>query len=410
VTRTVRRSKTTRPSRPARRLPITRTGPVVLPERARILVVKAAGIGDLLLAVPALRALRAAYPQATLDVLTTPQSAPLLRDSPLVNRVIPLDKIPFDYPHQVLRTPWRLAPLLGLWREIHAARYDAVLLLHHLTLPFGRLKYRLLLAAARPALTVGLDNGHGAFLDVAVPDAGFGARHEAEYCLTVAAAVGAPVSSPLPGPALADLGWENEERKRAVSPDGPVVALHLGSGSYSRARRWPLDRYVALAHVLRQEFGVRIVLVGGPDDDDLDTQFIEALRCPAWITPAASGLDLRATARLLAHSDLFIGNDSLPMHLAAAAGTPVVAIFGPSNHRAWAPLKRDAAAIAVVVRRDLPCSPCFYRGHTLGTPAGCPPRPCLTELGIDPPLAAARRALRARIQPSPDTTLAMGAP
>lgn len=381
---------------------------MALPERARILVVKAAGIGDLLLAVPALRALRAAYPRATIDVLVTPQAAPLLRDSPLVDGVFVVDKVPLDYPSDVLRAPWRLLPLLGLWRRLHAARYDAVLLLHHLTLPFGRLKYRLLLAAARPALRVGMDNGHGAFLNVRVPDTGFGARHEAEYSLDVAAAVGARAPSPLFGPTLADLGWDAEEAARAdpapSAPAGaePVVALHLGSGGYSLARRWPLDRFVALARALRQEFGVRVVLVAGPDDGDLGEQFMEALGRPAWVTSAPADLDLRGTARLLAHSDLFVGNDSLPMHLAAAAGTPVVAIFGPSNHRAWAPLPRDAAATTAVVRRDdLPCSPCFYRGRSLGTPEGCPPRPCLTELGIDPALVAARRVLRAKLMATP---------
>jgi heptosyltransferase-2 len=380
---------------------------VTLPERARILVVKAAGIGDLLLAVPALRALRAAYPRATIDVLVTPQAAPLLHESPLVDGLITVDKFPFDYPRDILRAPWRLMPLLGLWRQIHAARYDAVLLLHHLTLPFGRLKYRLLLAAARPARGVGLDNGHGGFLDIRVPDAGFGARHEAEYCLDVAAAVGARAPVTLRGPTLADLGWEAPEREpeRAdpalSAPTGeettPRVAIHLGCGTYSLARRWPLERFAELVRALRQEFGARVVLIGGPEDGDLNERFLDLLARPAWMTCAPASLDLRATAALLARSDLFVGNDSLPMHLAAAAGTPVIAIFGPSNHRAWSPLKRDASSTAVVVRRDdLTCSPCFYRGHSLGTPEGCPPRPCLTTLGIDPPLIAARRVLRAR--------------
>lgn len=374
--------------------------PVTLPERARVLVIKAAGIGDLLLAVPALRALRVAYPYGQIDVLVTPQAAPLLRDSPLVTRVLVVDKSPFDNPHAVWHAPWRLAPLLGLWGSMRAAHYDAALLMHHLTLPYGRLKYRALLAAAHPALRVGLDNGYGGFLDVQVPDAGFGTQHEAAYCLDVAAAVGAVRPQPLLGPSLADLGWSTEDlgrtRESAFDDGEPLVAIHLGSGAYSRARRWPLDRYVALANALRRDFGARVLLIEGPDESELSEQFVGTLGRPAWVTRLANGLSLRESAVALAHCALFVGNDSLPMHLAAAAGTPVVAVFGPSNHRAWGPLPREGAVPAVVVRRDLPCSPCFYRGHSLGTPQGCPPRQCLEDLGIAPVLAEARKVLAAR--------------
>jgi heptosyltransferase-2 len=329
-----------------------------------------------------------------------------LHQSPLVDSVLAIDKALYDDPWALLHAPAHLWPLVGHWRRLRAGRYDAVLLMHHLTLPFGRLKYRLLLQALRPAMRVGLDNGYGSFLDVRVPDAGFGARHEAEYCVDLVAALGATVARPVVGPSVADLGWADpsDARSPAALPiwregdsrhslDGPLVAMHLGSGSYSLARRWPLESYLALAHALHHEHGARLVLVGGPDDAGLQVRLCEALGWPGWVTDTAGTLDLRGLAGLLARCALFIGNDSLPMHLAAAAGTPVVAIFGPSNHRAWGPLPRDPGAFTAVVRRGLPCSPCFYCGHALGTPAGCPPRPCLTGLDVAPVLAAARRAL-----------------
>jgi ADP-heptose:LPS heptosyltransferase len=365
---------------------------VRLPEAARILVVRAAGIGDLLLAVPALRTLRATRPRATIDVLVTPEAAPLLRDSPLVDRVLAFDKAPWDYARDWLRAPGRLRPLVGLWRALRTSRYDAVLIMHHQTLAFGRLKYRALLAAARPTLSVGLANDHARFFDVSVRDEGFGARHEAAYALDVAAAALGIARPALTGADLADLGWGDAMRQER-EPGVPLIALHPGSGAYSLARRWPVEHFAEVARALQAEFGARVVVIGGAEDAAVTEPLVHLLNAPPWLCVQPATASLRETAGLLASASLFIGNDSLPMHLAAAAGAPVIALFGPSNHQAWAPL--PAAGAAIIVRRDLPCSPCFYRGQHLGTPQGCPPRPCLTELGAQAVLRHARALLGA---------------
>jgi ADP-heptose:LPS heptosyltransferase len=365
---------------------------VRLPAMARILVVRTAGIGDLLLAVPALRTLRAARPRATLDVLVTPPAAALLRDSPLVDRVITFDKAQWDYAGDWLRAPRHLRPLPRLWRTLRAGHYDAVLVMHHQTLRLGRLKYRALLAAARPALAFGLDNGLAPFFDVSVRDDGFGARHEAAYALEIVAAALDIDPPALTGATLADLGWDDLAAKpRAMRP--PLVVLHPGSGAYSLARRWPVERFAAVARTLHAEFRARIVVVGGADDAVVAVDLARLLDAPPWLSVQPASASLRETAGLLARASLFIGNDSLPMHLAAVAGTPIVAIFGPSNHRAWAPVPAVDGGPAVIVRRDLTCSPCFYRGQSLGTPEGCPPRPCLTELDTPIVLRHARALL-----------------
>src|SRR6266702_5354241 len=167
---------------------------ITLPQDAHILVVKMAGIGDLLLATPALRSLRETYPQAQIDLLVTPASAGLLNDWEVIDRVIVLDKYLFDYPQQLLRHPSNLLRLRPLWRELRGGHYDAVLLMHHLTLFFGRLKHQVLMRATGAKWRVGLDNGHGWFLNVRVKDRGFGAMHEADYNLKLAEAVGASTS------------------------------------------------------------------------------------------------------------------------------------------------------------------------------------------------------------------------
>jgi heptosyltransferase-2 len=362
-----------------------------------VLVVKTAGIGDLLLAVPALRCLRAAYPDARVDLLTTPGAAPLLRDSQLVDQILEVNKLAFDYPRDVLRAPWRLVQLVALGARLRARRYDVVLLMHHLTLPFGRLKYRALLWACGTSLSVGVDNGTGGFLDVRVPDDGFGARHEAQYMMDLVAALGASPPPAWHGASLDDLGWHQTDRLRAETgaqvSRAPLVALHAGGGTYSLARRWPVVHWAELASALHDEFAASVVLIGGPDERADTEQLATRLGNPPWVKLAVSLSSVRALANDLASCDLVIGNDSLPAHLAAAAGTPVVAIFGPSNHRAWAPLPATDDAFAAVVRQDLPCSPCFYVGHGLGTPQGCAARTCLTTLSPSAVLAQARIAL-----------------
>jgi len=104
---------------------------------------------------------------------------------------------------------------------------------------------------------------------------------------------------------------------------------------------------------------------------------------------------IKVATAVLELADLFIGNDAGLMHLATAVDTPVVAIFGLSNQKAWGPYtgEKDSKR-AVVVSLDLPCMPCFYRGHELGTPEGCATRDCLASLGVDPVATAARRMLR----------------
>jgi ADP-heptose:LPS heptosyltransferase len=373
---------------------------VQLPPDAHILVVKLATIGDLLLATPALRALRESYPQAQIDLLVTPSSAGILDGWEVINRVIVLDKYLFDYPKQFLTNPLNLLKLRPLLRDLRGGHYDAVLLMHHLTLFFGRLKHQALMRATGAKYRVGLDNCHGWFLNVRVPDQGFGAMHEAEYCLAVAEAVGGRTNEKwLTMPlnevyrqAAHRLVFDDEAPEQAARP---IIAMHPGSGGYSTARRWAPERFAQLADALYQDVGGQLLLVGGPEEAELHAQIMSMLHSGIPARSLAGKGSVQVTAAALELADLFIGNDAGPMHLATAVGTPTVAIFGLSNWDAWGPYTGNKpGSKAVVVRQALPCMPCFYRGHELGTPEGCATRDCLVTLGVDPVAVAARRLLR----------------
>ena len=377
-----------------------KTQPVTLPENARILVIKMAGIGDLLLATPALRALRETYPHAHIDLLVTPDSAGILNGWQVIDRIIVLDKYLFDYPQQFLTRPHNLLRLKPLWRDLRDGHYDAVLLLHHLTLPFGRLKHQLLLRATGAQWRVGLDNGHGWFLNVRVKDNGFGAMHEAEYYLAVAGAVGAKTKDKRLVVPLSEAdhrqAWQLlYEHETPQNMRHPIIAMHPGSGGYSTARRWAPQRFAQLADTLYSGVGGQLLLLGGPEEAELHQHIIDMMHSEMPVRSMAGRGSIKVTAALLEQVDLFIGNDSALVHLAVAAGTPTVAIFGLTNAQAWGPFADEKAGQqALIVRLNLPCMPCFYRGHDLGTPEGCATRDCLALLGVDPVATAARRLLK----------------
>ena len=376
------------------------TQPITLPPDAHILVVKMAGIGDLLLATPALRALRESYPRARIDLLVTPDSAGILDGWQIIDKIIVLDKYLFDYPQQLLKHPRNLLRLQPLWHELRAGHYDAVLLLHHLTLPFGRLKHQLLMRATGAKWRVGLDNGHGWFLNVRVKDNGFGAMHEAEYNLAVAEAVGAITNDK---GLTVPLSEEDRQKARRLvyeneSPapvNRPIIAMHPGSGGYSLARRWAPERFAQLADTLFQDVGGQLLLMGGAEEATLHQTIMGMMQSGMPTRSLAGKGSIKVAAASLELVDLFVGNDSALVHLAVAAGCPTVAIFGLTNHKAWGPYTGGAPGkLATVVRLDLPCMPCFYRGHLLGTPQGCMYRDCLAWLGVDPVATAARRLLK----------------
>ena len=137
----------------------------------RILAVKLADVGDLLLITPALRALHHAYPAAKLDVLATPRSAGALQNLSFIDELLLLDKYQFDHPLQSLH-PARWGNLIGFARQLRARRYDTVLLFHHLSLRLGVLKHGALMLVTGAPRRIGLDNGRGWFLSHRIADPG----------------------------------------------------------------------------------------------------------------------------------------------------------------------------------------------------------------------------------------------
>lgn len=363
----------------------------------RILVVQLADLGDLVLSTPALAALRAAHPAAHIALLTTAHSAPLVAEGGLVDEVITFDKHTFDSPEALLK-PANLGRALALARRLRAGRYDVTVYFHHFSTRFGALKFAALGWSAGSARRLGLDNGNGFFLTERVLDGGFGARHQAQYWLDLVGRLGA---DPSPRPAQIAVSDADRAWARAQISEGapaPVIAIHAGSGGYSMARRWEPERFAAVADALAAQTGARIVLVGAAGDDSAAVK--AAMR--ADTLDLSGQTTLGQLAALFERCELLIGADSGVMHIAAASGTRVLAVFGPSNPDAWGPWTGDPTSIRTRVVRSAPeCSPCSYVGHAIGLREGCRARTCMRLVTAQAVTDAALALLSDQPPPNP---------
>jgi ADP-heptose:LPS heptosyltransferase len=211
-----------------------------------------------------------------------------------------------------------------------------------------------LLSGASAVIGCGWRGGH-TLLDYDVP---FDTQvHQVAFALAIASGAGA---DPSPRPPF--LAIEERERARAAALlqglDATLIGIHLGAGFPSKCL--PLDKFVAVANAIcdrwASPYGPRpaFVVVGGNDERDIAEQFRRLVSGRS--INLAGRLSLKGTAAVLAQCRLFIGNDSGPMHLAAAMGTPVVTFFGPSEPFRFHPYGVPYKLLEV----DLPCRPCDF--------------------------------------------------
>ncbi|HEX7715229.1 MAG TPA: glycosyltransferase family 9 protein [Bacillota bacterium] len=173
-------------------------------------------------------------------------------------------------------------------------------------------------------------------------------------------------------------------------PAQPLVALHCG-GHYFIRKRWPLPHFGQLIRILRSRIGVQIVLVGGREDREIITQFGEEL---SGALDLVGYLKLEETAVLLQRSRLFIGNDSGPLHLAAALQVPTIGLFGPTNPQQFYPYQSPRHTY---IYKAVSCSPCFkFRGSIWQHLPRCTRSYCMEAIA---PEEVAREAVRRLKEP-----------
>ena len=299
----------------------------------RIAVLRGGGIGDLLFAVPAMQSLAAAYPEAEVTVLAAPGPATLLQDRPgSPHRIAPLPAIP-----GLTASPGAAvdpAVIDGFVERMREERFDLGVQVHgggRYSNPF------LLRLGARH--TVGTRTPDAAPLERTLDYAYY--QHEVLRALEVVGLAGAPPVALAPHIPLLDA--EREAGRAVCGTDRPVVVVHPGASD--PRRRWPAERFVEVIRRLVAT-GVRVVLVGGPEDVELCGGILSAVRRVAvgaeagLVTTVAGRLTLPALAGVLAAADVVLANDSGPRHLAEAVGSRTVSVYWFGNLVNAGPLGR----------------------------------------------------------------------
>jgi heptosyltransferase-2 len=324
-----------------------------------ILVVRYSALGDVVLATSVLEPLRARFPQARIEWLTDAAFAPLLEGLPEIARVHTL--------------PGGGGSTLALAAGLRGS-FDVAVDLQN------KIRSAVVARAAAPLRTAfRRRTAVRAILSLFGSDPPLVRAHQTRLYAEALA----PLGVGGPGPTKVSLS----RQARALAADAlqgvepPIVAI--GPGARWETKRWPAERFAAVADALAVG-GVRIVLCGGPSDRDAFAAFRAAARAP--VAADLSFLPLDALAAALARVQLLVACDSGPVHLATAVGTPALALFGPTSTARWGP-PPPGRALAL----GLACSPCSNHGGNY-----CPEghHRCLGDLAPEAVVAAAREMLR----------------
>lgn len=319
-----------------------RRRPASPPER--VLLLRVERIGDLLMVMEAIATARTAWPDAEIDLAVGSWNVPLASLIPGINRIDQID------------VPWLAREGTGLsWRGLMAKaaewrtrRYDLVVNFEP-DIRTNILAWR----TGAPWRAGYWTGGGGALLTDALaydPESHVSENALAliRHCVGGQLSAAAARSRLSPG---AEAQMAADQLLAGAPPGARLIGLHVSGGRESK--QWHLSRFAEVGRALASDNATTLVLTGGPGDRAMVDQVRRALG-DRPVIDAAGLLNLPATAALLSRLDVLITGDTGPMHLAAAVGTPVVALFGPSDPRRYGP-RADHQRI---VRVQLYCSPC----------------------------------------------------
>ena len=326
----------------------------------RILVIKLRAIGDVILSTIVTKNLRLAYPDAHIDFLTEGPSRDVVSGNPFLDGVIIFDR--------------KKSGPLALIRDVRERRYDLVIDL------FGNPRSAILTLFSGARYRVGFDfRGRRHAYNIRVPSRG-GTVHNTQFNLDAIEAIGIPVAD-----RSLHLGITNEGDPMVDAffdrsgLDGVIIGLSSGGGWYTK--RWPLERFAALADLLVERHHASILLLWGPGQLDDVHKITAMMRNVSHVPPPTT---IQQLAALLRRCTFVIANDSGPMHLATAVGTPVLGIFGPTNPTLQGPYGDQHLTVR---REGLECLGCNLVKCSIG-------HLCMQELSVETVLEQAEHLMK----------------
>ena len=311
---------------------------------SRIVIRATNWVGDAVMSEPALSAVRDAFPDAELTWLARPAIAELLRGHPAIDHTV-------IYEHR-----GRHAGLSGKWTlamELRRHGFDLAILFQNA------------FEAAALALLAGVPRRYGYATDgrrfllthsIAVPEPTL-LEHQTSYYVELLRPLG--IVRPVEAPRLYVTLEEEEQVDRllaasSLDPNDDLLGLNPGS-TYGTAKRWLPERYARTADRLAQDFGLRVVILGATGEEVLGQAVADAMESRPIVLSGRTSI--RELMAVIKRCRLFVTNDTGPMHVAAAFGVPVVAVFGPTDWRTTAPFGDRHR----IVRNPVDCSPCLLR-------------------------------------------------
>jgi heptosyltransferase II len=329
----------------------------------KILVIQTAFIGDAILTLPLIQVLKRNYPQSSIDVVVVPRTAEIFAHHPAVSKVFRYDKRGSD------------KGITGVWclrKNLSKEKYDLIVV------PHRSFRSSFITWLSKPTVSVGFDTSAGRWMvkKIAQYDP---SSHEIERNLSLLrpmklshTAFELPRLFPSSQDAqIVDSIW----KEYGLSQYQYIIAV--APGTIWNTKRWPSERFASVCGQIASE-NIALMLVGGKEDEDLCKEVGEAAQAKN-IFVVAGKLSLLQSAELISRCTVLLSNDSAPMHLAVAVGTPVVAIFGATiPEYGFAPRGPHDVVIETCGLKCRPCS--IHGGHK------CPIKTFDCMLSISPAL------------------------
>jgi len=346
-----------------------------------IVVVKPCCLGDLIMTTPLLESIQRAYPDARITYVAGSWSKVIAEHHPAVSEVLDCGTvgIPGRY---------TIREYLALARRLRHKHFDLAFILDRSPL------LTLLPWLAGVPRRVGPDSiGRGFSLTdrVMVSASPENLQHQADIYLDLARVLNLPVAAPR----MRFVPTDEERRHVPFTPvaSRPPIAVFLGGGSNPgmelTAKRWPVAHYRVIVRRLVHEYNAQVLLIGGADDATLNQSLLDELDAPREsVFNLAGKTNFGESAALLQRCALFIGNDSSPMHLAAAVGIPVIAIFGPTSPQEYGPYPLDDPH-HIALWRNPKGKPCFF----LGQMQPCADCTCMSSVTVEDVWDAVKRLI-----------------